>query len=156
MLVISQKRSSCNSFRPNSHLHIYSKATDMKPDWNVLIGLVADQQKEMNRYTIQEKRAQLIEGSSLCYYHLSVIAIASISTNASFGSRATSTHERAGGLSIPNTSSYTSLKAIKLFISDKKHVVFITFSKLEPLSSNIALRFSNDCFVCFFDTTRYK
>lgn len=62
MLVISQKRSSCNSFRPNSHLHIYSKATDMKPDWNVLIGLVADQQKEMNRYTIQEKELNLLKG----------------------------------------------------------------------------------------------
>lgn len=54
MSTFSQKRSSCNNSRPDSHLHIYSKATDMKPNRNVLIGLVADQQKEMNRYTIQE------------------------------------------------------------------------------------------------------
>lgn len=58
-------------------------------------------------------------------YLLSINATTSISTRTSFGSRATSTVERAGGFSLKN-SPYTSFIAGNSFISFKKTVVLTT------------------------------
>ena len=69
-------------------------------------------------------------------------AITSISTNASFGRRATSTHERAG-LCAEKYSPYTSFIAAKSSIFLIKTVVFITVSNDAPASFNTAWRFLN-------------
>ena len=78
-----------------------------------------------------------------------IIAIASISTNASFGNLATSTQLLAGAFSL-KYSPYTSLTSPKSFIFLIYTTVFTTFSNEVPAASKIAFIFSKDCFVAAF------
>src|SRR5437588_2416981 len=74
-------------------------------------------------------------------------AITSISTDTSFGRRATSTVERAGGAFL-QVFPYTSFICPNSDMLFRKTVVFTTFSQLLPAACRIAERFFNTCSVC--------
>src|SRR5712691_8824755 len=74
-------------------------------------------------------------------------AMTSISTSASFGSRATCTVDRAGGAALKYPP-YTSFMAAKSFRSLRKTVVFSTWPRFTPAASRMPFTFCSTRSVC--------